>query len=159
MCQRGRQRERESSEGDDFRWERRVQQTITNALEYVRKVYERISLSNTGQLASVVGHNMNLHFVDGGHNLKSNEVSRLARSAQQLWRDRSVTQSIDRLIVSTMKLLKTRTTHNYTHTLREREIIQKKSAALFYIEWVARNLSLWMNTRRLTYIAIWYYTI
>lgn len=89
------------------------------------------------------GHNMNLHFGRGDHNLKSTTCS-----AQQLWRDRSVTRSpIDSV---NNEIAEKPAQHIKDNKIKERN-------AIFYIEWVARNgKTLWMN-KRLTYIAIEYH--
>lgn len=83
------------------------------------------------------GHNMNLHFGRGDHNLKSTTCS-----AQQLWRDRSVTRSpIDSV---NNEIAEKPAQHIKDNKIKERN-------AIFYIEWVARNgKTLWMN-KRLTY--------
>lgn len=96
---------------------------------------------------------MNLHF---DHNLKSMSVS--SRTLCATIMTGQICNAVDRPIDSVNNEI-AENLHTHWEWEREREIIKYKSAAIFYIEWVARNWSLWMNTSRLTYITIWNYYI
>lgn len=131
-----REREREGvRRWGDFRWERRVQQRITNCT-WTNAFHFLTLVKNLPVLFGQTQHEL-AFWCD--HNLKSTTCS-----AQQLWRDRSVTRSpIDSV---NNEIAEKPAQHMKDNKIKERN-------AIFYIEWVARNENFMNENERLTYIA------